>query len=174
MKTIRITVKVNGRVYEKDVRTGQLLLHFLRDDIGIKTVKEGCDDGFCGACTVLVNGVPVKSCMMLAAQVDGSEVTTLEGLEKDEVANELKESFREEHALQCGYCTSGFIIASTALLKNHHEYSLEGLKNYEIIDNGEIKYNLEGNMCRCTGYEPIIKAVHKASERLVSKKVEVR
>ncbi len=174
MKTTRIAVKVNGRVYEKNVRTGQLLLHFLRDDVGIKSVKEGCDDGFCGACTVLVNGVPVKSCMMLAVQVDGSEVTTLEGLEKDEVTNELKESFREEHALQCGYCTSGFLIESTALLKNHHEYSLKGLKNYEIIDYEKIKYNLEGNICRCTGYDSIIKAVHKASEKLVSTKVEVK
>jgi aerobic carbon-monoxide dehydrogenase small subunit len=148
----RITVDVNGTAYERDVESRRLLVHFIRDDLDLTGTHIGCDTGNCGACSVILDGVLVKSCMMLAVQADGSSVQTVEGLAPDGELTPLQEAFSAHHALQCGYCTPGMLISATALLESNPRPSDE-----------EIRRGLQGNLCRCTGYWNIFKAVKAAS-----------
>jgi aerobic carbon-monoxide dehydrogenase small subunit len=148
----RLTVDVNGISYEREVEARRLLIHFLRDDLDLTGSHIGCDTGNCGACSVLLDGVLVKSCMLLAVQADGARVETVEGLASDGELTPLQQAFSTHHALQCGYCTPGMLIAATSLLA----------KNPRPTDE-EIRKGLQGNICRCTGYWNIIKAVKAAS-----------
>ncbi len=148
-----ITVEVNGESYEREVDARKLLIHFLRDDLDLTGSHIGCDTGNCGACSVIVDGTLVKSCMMLAVQADGSSVETVEGLANEDELVPLQQAFSDHHALQCGYCTPGMLMSATALLReNPHPSELE------------IKKGLQGNICRCTGYWNIFEAVKAASE----------
>jgi aerobic carbon-monoxide dehydrogenase small subunit len=146
-----ISVEVNGQVYERDVPARRLLVHFLRDDLDLTGTHIGCDTGNCGACTVQLEGVPVKSCMLLAVQADGAKVRTVEGLASDGELTALQQSFSVHHALQCGYCTPGMLMSATALLERNPRPSED-----------EVKVALQGNICRCTGYVNIVEAVMAA------------
>ncbi len=148
---MKINVSVNGRSYERNVEPRLLLSDFLRDDLNLTGTHVGCEHGVCGACTVLVDGDSTRACLCLAVQVDGREVTTVEGLGTPEDLNLLQEKFREHHALQCGFCTPGMLMAATELLA----------KNENLSDK-ELREGLSGNLCRCTGYEHIVKAVRAA------------
>jgi aerobic-type carbon monoxide dehydrogenase small subunit (CoxS/CutS family) len=148
-----ITVDVNGTTYEREVETRRLLVHFLRDDLDLTGTHVGCDTGNCGACTVLLNGTSVKSCMLLAVQADGATITTVEGLAGDGDLTRLQQSFSDHHALQCGYCTPGMLISATALLEQNPRPTED-----------EIRKALQGNICRCTGYVNIVEAVKAAAE----------
>jgi carbon-monoxide dehydrogenase small subunit len=143
-----ISVEVNGETYELDVPVRRLLVHFLRDDLDLTGTHVGCDTGNCGACTVHLDGVPVKSCMLLAVQADGAKVRTVEDLAGDGELTALQQSFSQHHALQCGYCTPGMLMSATALLERNPHPSEE-----------EVKIALQGNICRCTGYVNIVEAV---------------
>ncbi len=147
-----ISVTVDGVKYVDQVEPRLLLVHYLRDVVGKTGTPVGCDTSNCGACTVLMDGVSVKSCSVLAVQADGAEITTIEGLANGEW-HPLQKAFNEEHALQCGYCTPGMILASLDLLKDNPNPSDE-----------QIREGLEGNLCRCTGYEHIVRAVRRASQ----------
>jgi len=148
-----VKVTVNGQAYERDVEPRKLLIHFLRDDLDLTGSHIGCDTGNCGACSVIVDGVLVKSCMMLAVQADGATVETVEGLAQDGELNGLQQAFSQHHALQCGYCTPGMLMSATALLReNPHP------------NEDEIRKGLQGNLCRCTGYVNIVAAVKAAAE----------
>ena len=148
-----VKVTVNGQAYERDVEARKLLIHFLRDDLDLTGSHIGCDTGNCGACSVIVDGVLVKSCMMLAVQADGATVETVEGLAQDGELNGLQQAFSQHHALQCGYCTPGMLMSATALLReNPHP------------NEDEIRKGLQGNLCRCTGYVNIVAAVKAAAE----------
>jgi carbon-monoxide dehydrogenase small subunit len=144
----RIEVDVNGTSYEREVPTSRLLVHFLRDDLDLTGTHIGCDTGNCGACTVHVDGKPVKSCMMLAVQADGARVDTVEGLAGDGDLTPLQQAFSNEHALQCGYCTPGMLMSAAALLERVPSPSPD-----------EVRTALQGNICRCTGYWNIVDAV---------------
>ena len=148
-----ITVDVNGEGFEREVDARRLLIHFIRDDLDLTGSHIGCDTGNCGACSVLVDGVLVKSCMMLAIQADGARIETVEGLAQDGELNALQQSFSDHHALQCGYCTPGMLMSATALLRQN------GSPNDE-----EIRRGIQGNICRCTGYVNIVEAIRAASE----------
>jgi carbon-monoxide dehydrogenase small subunit len=148
---------VNGRALEAEVEPRRLLADFLREDAHLYGTHLGCEHGVCGACTVLVDGEPVRSCLMLAVQADGHEVTTVEGLTENGAGlHPLQEAFREHHALQCGFCTPGFLITSLHLLREQPD----------IDDEDEIREALAGNLCRCTGYTNIVDAVRDAAGRL--------
>jgi carbon-monoxide dehydrogenase small subunit len=151
MTTVAITV--NGVRHEAEVEPRQLLAYFLRDQLGLKGTNVGCDTSSCGACTVLLDGESVKSCTVLAVQADGAEVTTIEGLADNGELHSVQQAFHEQHALQCGYCTPGFVMATVSLLRESPHPSEE-----------EIRTGLEGNLCRCTGYHNIVKAVQAAAE----------
>jgi carbon-monoxide dehydrogenase small subunit len=148
----QIAMTVNGTRTEADVRPRQLLVYFLREHLGLKGTNVGCDTTSCGACTVLLEGESVKSCTVLAVQADGSDVTTIEGLAAGDELHPVQQAFREQHALQCGFCTPGFVMAAVSLLKEHPNPSEE-----------EIRHGLEGNLCRCTGYHNIVRAVEAAA-----------
>ena len=148
-----VTVTVNGTTYEREVEARKLLIHFIRDDLDLTGSHIGCDTGNCGACSVIVDGTLTKSCMMLAVQADGSSVETVEGLADGDELNKLQQSFKDHHALQCGYCTPGMLMSATALLRQNPHPSED-----------EIKKGLQGNICRCTGYWNIFDAVKAASE----------
>jgi aerobic carbon-monoxide dehydrogenase small subunit len=148
----RIALTVNGTGHEVDVEPRELLVYFLREQLGLVGTVVGCDTSSCGACTVLMNGESVKSCTVLAVQADGSEVTTIEGLADDGRLHPVQQAFHEHHALQCGYCTPGMVMATVSLLAEHPDPSEE-----------EIRLLLEGNLCRCTGYQNIVKAVKAAA-----------
>lgn len=151
--TQRISVTVNGQLYERDVEPRQLLVHFLREDLELTGTNIGCETSLCGACTILMDGQAVKCCTQLAVQADGATITTIEGLAQNGQLHPLQEAFREEHGLQCGYCTPGMIMTSAYLLQeNPHP------------DEREIRAALKGNLCRCTGYHNIVKAVRRAAE----------
>ena len=143
-----IAIEVNGERYERDVSARTLLVHFLRDDLQLTGTHIGCDTGNCGACTVLLDGQPVKSCMLLAVQADGGAVRTVEGLAPNGDLTPLQRSFNEHHALQCGYCTPGMLMSATALLERNPRPTEE-----------DVRYALQGNICRCTGYVNIVEAV---------------
>ena len=149
---VNISVTVNGTKHDADVEPRTLLVYFLREHLGLKGTNVGCDTTSCGACTVLLDGESVKSCTVLAVQADGTEVTTIEGLAGDGGLHPVQQAFHENHALQCGYCTPGFVMASVSLLKENPNPSEE-----------EIRLGLEGNLCRCTGYHNILKAVQAAA-----------
>jgi carbon-monoxide dehydrogenase small subunit len=150
---VRVTVTVNGDAHEADVEPRMLLVHFLRDTLGLTGTHVGCDTSNCGACTVHLDGESVKSCTVLAAQADGAEVTTIEGLASSvDALHPLQEAFWEHHGLQCGFCTPGMIMAAADLLARNPDPSEE-----------EVRHGLEGNLCRCTGYHNIVKAVMSAA-----------
>jgi aerobic carbon-monoxide dehydrogenase small subunit len=151
---MRVSVRVNGREYERDVEPRLLLVHFLRDELGLTGTHVGCDTSNCGACTVKLDGDTVKSCTVLAAQADGHDVQTIEGLAQNGELHPMQRAFHERHALQCGFCTPGMIMAATAILE----------RNPRPTDE-EIRVGLEGNLCRCTGYHNIVEAVKAAAGR---------
>jgi carbon-monoxide dehydrogenase small subunit len=147
-----IALTVNGERYEREVEARRLLVHFLRDDLDLTGTHVGCDTGNCGACTVLLNGTAVKSCMLLAPQADGTEITTVEGLAPNGELTPLQKAFSEHHGLQCGYCTPGMLLSATYLLSRTPKPTDE-----------EIRRGIQGNICRCTGYVNIVKAIRAAS-----------
>ena len=148
-----ITVEVNGDSYEREVDARRLLIHFLRDDLDLTGSHVGCDTGNCGACSVLVDGVLLKSCMMLAVQADGASIRTVEGLGSDGELDALQQAFSDHHALQCGYCTPGMLMSATALLELNPRPSED-----------EIRKAIQGNICRCTGYVNIVEAIRAIGE----------
>ena len=151
---MRVTLTVNGAERTDDVEPRLLLAHYLREACGLKATNIGCDTTSCGACTVIVDGLSVKSCTVLAAQADGSSVTTLEGLaEPDGTLHPVQAAFREEHGLQCGFCTPGMVMAAIGVLAD----------NPDPTDR-EVREGLEGNLCRCTGYHNIVRAVRAAAQ----------
>ena len=152
MSTRQITLTVNGAHHTVEVEPRQLLVYLLREDLGLTGTNVGCDTSSCGACTVLVDGDAVKSCTILAVAADGSEVTTIEGIADGDELHPVQRAFREQHALQCGYCTPGFVVAAVALLRENPDPSEQ-----------EIRHALEGNLCRCTGYQPIVADVRAAA-----------
>jgi aerobic carbon-monoxide dehydrogenase small subunit len=148
----RITVTVNGASYERDVDARRLLVHVIRDDLDLTGTHIGCDTGNCGACTVIVDGLAVKSCMMLAVQADGVSIETVESLASGDELHPLQRAFSAHHALQCGYCTPGMLMSAKHLLDN----------NSEPTEN-EIRRAIQGNICRCTGYVNIVEAIDAAA-----------
>ena len=148
-----VTVTVNGTAYERDVEPRKLLIHFIRDDLDLTGSHIGCDTGNCGACSMIVDGQLLKSCMMLAVQVDGSSIETVEGLADNGKPTTLQQSFSDHHALQCGYCTPGMLMSATALLRTNPNPTDE-----------QIKKALQGNICRCTGYWNIFEAVKSVAK----------
>ena len=147
-----ISVEVNGTTYEREVEARRLLIHLLRDDLDLTGSHVGCDTGNCGACSVILDGTLVKSCMLLAVQADGCSIETVEGLAQDEQLSSLQQAFSDHHGLQCGYCTPGMLMSATALLRESPNPSDE-----------EIARAIQGNICRCTGYWNIFEAVKAAS-----------
>jgi carbon-monoxide dehydrogenase small subunit len=152
---VAVQVTVNGTSYSAEVEPRLLLVHFLRDNLGLTGTHVGCDTSQCGACVVYLNGQSVKSCTTLAVQADGGEVTTIEGLAKDGTFDPVQEGFWEMHGLQCGFCTPGMIMSSHALLQKNPNPTEE-----------EIRHGLEGNLCRCTGYQNIVRAVQYAAGQI--------
>ena len=150
--TVPVSITVNGQRYDREVEPRLLLVHFLREVVGSTGTKVGCDTSQCGACTVLMGGVSLKSCTALAVQADGAEVTTIEGLADGDALHPLQDAFWEKHGLQCGFCTPGMIMASHELLRVNANPS-----------DAQIRHGLEGNMCRCTGYQNIVRAVRQAA-----------
>jgi len=148
----QISMTVNGKTYTRDVEPRTLLVHFLRDDLTLTGTNIGCDTSQCGACTIHLDGLAVKSCTALAVQADGATITTIEGLASNGHLHPMQQAFWDKHGLQCGYCTPGMIMAATKLV--------EGRPN---ISDEEIRHGLEGNICRCTGYENIVRAVKAAA-----------
>ncbi len=148
-----ISLEVNGEAIEYEVPARRLLVHFIRDDLGLTGTHVGCDTGNCGACTIHVDGVSVKSCMLLAVQADGTHIATVEGLAAEGELTALQRSFNEHHALQCGYCTPGMLMSATALLEQNPHPSED-----------EVRIALQGNICRCTGYVNIVEAVVAVGE----------
>jgi carbon-monoxide dehydrogenase small subunit len=145
-------VTVNGIKHEREVEPRDLLVYFLRESLGLTGTNVGCDTSTCGSCTVLVDGKSAKSCTLLAVQVDGSEITTIEGMSSNGELHPLQKSFHENHALQCGYCTPGMIMAAAGLLAEDGD-----------LTDDDIREGLEGNLCRCTGYHNIIKAIRQVA-----------
>jgi aerobic carbon-monoxide dehydrogenase small subunit len=153
--THEITVTVNGQEHSLEVEPRLLLVHLLREKLGLTGTHVGCDTTSCGACTVLVDGVPIKSCTHFAVQVDGREVKTVEGLAQGGQLHPIQQGFHEEHGLQCGFCTPGMMLVSSALLEENPDPTEE-----------EIRWALSGNICRCTGYQNIVKAVQWAAQKM--------
>ncbi|HEV3463034.1 MAG TPA: (2Fe-2S)-binding protein [Actinomycetota bacterium] len=151
----RIALTVNGVRREAEVEPRLLLVYFLRESLGLTGTNVGCDTTSCGACTVLMDGKSVKSCTVLAVQADGSEITTIEGLASDGQLHPLQEAFRNNHGLQCGFCTPGMIMAGLGLIESGAGMSEE-----------EVRLGLEGNLCRCTGYQNIVKAIQEAAGQM--------
>jgi aerobic carbon-monoxide dehydrogenase small subunit len=149
---MKVSIRVNGDTQEHDVEARLLLVHYLRDVVGLTGTNIGCDTSSCGACTVLMGGESVKSCTVLAAQADGADITTIEGLASGDQMHPVQEAFREYHALQCGYCTPGMVMAAVSLIEENGE-----------LDERQVREGLEGNLCRCTGYHNIVQAVLAAS-----------
>ena len=150
--SVSISVTVNGRNHQEEVEPRLLLADFLREVLGLTGTHVGCDTSGCGACTIVVNGKAVKSCTLLAVQADGAEVTTIEGLASNGELHPLQQGFHEEHGLQCGFCTPGMIMAAWQLLERNPDPS-----------DAEVRHALEGNFCRCTGYENIVRSVRQAA-----------
>ena len=150
-----IKIKVNGRDREATAEARTLLVHFIREGLQLSGTHIGCDTSNCGACTVILNGKPVKSCTMLAVQADGGDLMTVEGLMKDGQLHPLQEGFKEEHGLQCGFCTPGMLMSSYALLQKNPKPSEQ-----------DIRWGISGNLCRCTGYQNIVRAVQYAAGKM--------
>ena len=155
MSTHSITVTVNGQAHSAEVESRLLLVHFIRDTLRLTGTHIGCDTSHCGACTVLLDDHPVKSCTMFAAQADGHEVMTVEGLATGSALHPIQQAFWDKHGLQCGFCTPGMMLASYVLLKNNPQPT-----------EADIREGLAGNLCRCTGYQNIVKAVQQAAETM--------
>lgn len=149
---MQVTTTVNGQSYSKDVEPRTLLVHYIRDTLGLTGTNVGCDTSSCGACTVLLNGESVKSCTVLAVQVDGQDITTIEGMASQAGLHPIQKAFQENHGLQCGYCTPGMVMASASFLKENPNPT-----------ESEVREALEGNLCRCTGYHNIVKSVLAAA-----------
>jgi carbon-monoxide dehydrogenase small subunit len=154
-RLININLNINNEKYNLSVKPNTLLLDLLRDEIGLTGTKRGCDTGECGACTVLINGVPVNSCLVLAVEVDGKDITTIEGLSHNGKLHPIQETFIEKGAVQCGFCTPGMILSAKALIDNNPDPTEQ-----------DIKVAIAGNLCRCTGYKKIIEAISAAAERM--------
>lgn len=154
-----IKVKVNGTVYEREVEARLLLSDFLRHDLGLRGTHVGCEHGICGACTILFDGESMRSCLIFAVQADGHDVTTVEGLGTPENLHPLQEAFSEKHALQCGFCTPGFLMTLVPFLETHPDPTRE-----------EIREAIDGNLCRCTGYQNMLEAVDLAAEKMKARK----
>ena len=150
----RINVKINGKDFEHDVETRVLLVHYIREKARLTGTHVGCDTGNCGACTVILNGQSVKSCLLLAVQANGAEITTIEGLTRDGL-HPIQQAFMDKFAIQCGYCTPGMVMSASALLKVNSAPTEE-----------EIKEAIEGNLCMCTGYQQIVSAIEDAAEKM--------
>jgi aerobic carbon-monoxide dehydrogenase small subunit len=153
----RVAITVNGVRHEAEVEPRQLLVYFLREQLGLTGTNVGCDTTTCGACTVLLEGRSVKACTVLAVQADGREVTTIEALASNGDLHPLQRAFHEEHGLQCGYCTPGMIMAALSLIEEHGSLTEE-----------EVRKGLEGNLCRCTGYQNIVEAILRAADELTA------
>ena len=166
MSTVPITVTVNGRSRSVEVEPRTLLVHTLRDQLGLTGTHVGCDTSNCGACTCHVDGDSVKSCTLLSVQVDGSEITTIEGLADGETLHPMQEAFWNAHGLQCGYCTPGMIMRAVDLVQKHDG---DG-----PISEEDVREGLEGNLCRCTGYHNIVKAVQAAANVMTVPPTEAR
>ena len=156
----KISITVNGTTHQSDVEPRMLLVHYLRDVLGLTGTHVGCETSLCGACTVMVDGQAVKSCTVLAAQADGATVATIEGLAASGTLHPGQQEFWEHHGLQCGYCTPGMIMATAQILQRNPDPSEE-----------EIRHGLEGNICRCTGYQHIVQAVQCAAKKMKSQSV---
>jgi len=150
-----ISVRVNGVTYQRSVEPRKLLCDFIRQDLGLTGTHVGCEHGVCGACTVVVNGEPVKSCLMLAVQARGTEIRTVEGMAVQGKLHPIQQAFHEHHGLQCGFCTPGMLMAALTLLQENPDPTEE-----------EIKLGMDGNLCRCTGYYNIVTAIHAAAEAM--------
>jgi carbon-monoxide dehydrogenase small subunit len=155
--TTSVSVTINGKEYAADIEARMLLVHLLRDELGLTGTHIGCDTTHCGACTVLLNGIPIKSCTMFAVQANGQSVTTVEGLARNGELHPLQEGFSEEHGLQCGYCTPGMMLTAAALLESHPDPG-----------EAEIRRAISGNLCRCTGYQNIVKAIQHAARSMAA------
>ena len=151
----KVTLEVNGKKVSKEVPDHTLLSVFLRDNLNLTGTHVGCDTSQCGCCTVHIDGIPAKSCTMLAVQADGCDVTTIEGLAQDGELHPMQDAFRENHALQCGFCTPGMVMSAIGIVDRHKG---------EKLDEKTVRHELEGNICRCTGYHNIVKAILAASE----------
>lgn len=149
---MKVSVRVNGQQVEQEIEPRTLLVHFLRDHLGLTGTNIGCDTSQCGACTIHMHGMAIKSCATLAVQADGAEITTIEGLAKNGELHAMQQAFWDNHGLQCGYCTPGMIMAATKLVENKSD-----------ITESEVRHGLEGNICRCTGYENIVRSVIAAA-----------
>jgi aerobic-type carbon monoxide dehydrogenase small subunit (CoxS/CutS family) len=158
---VRVSVEINGRAYEGEVEPRTLLSDFIRHDAGLTGTKVGCEQGVCGACTVQLDGEPVRSCLMLAVQANGRALTTVEGLSADGDLHPLQRAFHEAHALQCGFCTPGFLMSMEAFIREHPD-----------ADGDELREALAGNLCRCTGYLGIIGAVEHAAREMRESNVQ--
>jgi aerobic-type carbon monoxide dehydrogenase small subunit (CoxS/CutS family) len=152
---VRVALEINGSVEERDVEVRSLLSDFIRHELGLTGTKVGCEHGVCGACTVQIDGEPVRSCLMLAVQAHGHSLRTIEGLEQDGEPHPLQRAFHETHALQCGFCTPGFLMSLEPFLRDHPQPRED-----------EIREALSGNLCRCTGYRAIVEAVERAAHEL--------
>ncbi len=150
---MQVQITVNGKQYEREVEPRRLLIHFLREDLGLTGANIGCDTSQCGSCTVLMDGMAVKSCTVLAVQANGSNVTTVEGMATDGKLHPLQESFWEHHGLQCGFCTPGMLMTATDLIRHEPDPTEE-----------QIRHGIEGNLCRCTGYQNIVRAIESAAD----------
>jgi carbon-monoxide dehydrogenase small subunit len=150
-----VAIKINGVTYQHEIEPRRLLVHYLRDVVGLTGTHIGCETSICGACTVLLNGMAVKSCTVFAVQADGAEITTIEGLASDGGFHPVQEGFWVKHGLQCGYCTPGMIMAACQLLERNPDPTVN-----------DIRHAIEGNLCRCTGYQHIIEAVRYAAEKM--------
>jgi len=155
IKNISIQVTINGQNYRREVEPRLLLVQFIREELGLTGTHIGCDVTYCGACTVLVDGKPIKSCTMLAVQADQHDILTVEGLEQNGELHPLQKAFSENHGLQCGYCTPGMLMSSVALLAENPDPSPD-----------EIRKGISGNLCRCTGYTNIIKSIQAAAKEM--------
>ncbi len=152
---IKVRVKLNGNWVEAETRPDRLLLDFIREDLGFTGTKKGCEEGECGACTILMNGKAVASCLIPALKADGAEILTVEGMRKKDRLHPLQQAFLEEGAVQCGYCTPGMLLSAKALLDDNPEPTVE-----------EVREAISGNLCRCTGYTKIVRAIQVASEKM--------
>jgi carbon-monoxide dehydrogenase small subunit len=152
---VKVRISVNGNWIEREVRPDRLLLDFLREDLGLTGTKKGCEEGECGACTILMNGKTVVSCLVPVVKADGAEILTVEGMAEEGRLHPLQEAFWEEGAVQCGYCTPGMLLSAKGLLDDNSVPRVE-----------EVKEAISGNLCRCTGYSKIVQAIQKASEKM--------
>ena len=158
METTNVSMTVNGKRVSADVENRTLLVQYLRESLGLTGTHVGCDTSQCGACTVHIDGLPIKSCTILARQVEGKDVTTIEGLADGDTLHPMQEAFRENHALQCGFCTPGMVMSAIGIVD----------RNRDELDEKTVRHELEGNFCRCTGYHNIVKAILAAHKDMTT------